>query len=367
MQNVTTIARPWARRSSRRGWLALGAVVALAAAMIVLVGQQPQHASAASVAGQCNGEMNGGGTEVACTVTVVNHLTAAGELAASPPSTLTLTRCVGASGPLSTLTCTTTTTTSTQPVTTIQQCNGSGNGGGGAVICNVTISNRFSGSPAAITPATVYQCVGSVITGTGAPGTCTPANTPGVTSVTAATVGQCNGSGNGGGSVGFTCSVTGGSTMTATLAVNVDQCNGSGNGGGALVTCQASVTNDVAASTVTVTATTTATTTVSGTTSPTASLTGTLTPSPAASSTGTLTPSPTASLTATPTRTPTGTIPRDTPSPAVSPPVPRPPAVGNTGVANGGGTSPALVSLLLFAAAGLGLTGLRLASHRRSR
>ena len=98
-------------------------------------------------------------------------------------------------------------------------------------------------------------CVGSVITGPGAPGTCTPVNTPGITSVPQATVGQCNGSGNGGTSVGFICTVNTGATTTAAFSVNVDQCNGSGNGGGALVTCRATVTSVVTAAVAVPTAT----------------------------------------------------------------------------------------------------------------
>ncbi len=124
---------------------------------------------------------------------------------------LVMTRCVGATGPLNTLTCTTTATTSLTPITTVNQCNASGNGGGGAAVCIVTITNHFSGAPLApIVPATVYQGCGisSVITGPGAPGTCTPANT--APNIVAATVGQCDGSGNGGTSVGFVCTVTGG-------------------------------------------------------------------------------------------------------------------------------------------------------------
>ena len=202
----------------------------------------------AAPATQCNGEQNGGGTQVACTVTVVNYVTSAGTISTAGPSTVVITRCVGASGPVSTLTCTTTTLTSTEPVVLVQQCNGSANGGGGTVRCSATVTNNFSGAPAGpIVSATNYACIGSVITGTGASGICTPVNTPGVTSVTAATIGQCDGSGNGGTSVWFTCTGATGSTMTSTLPVNIDQCNGSGNGGGSLVICSASVTNVVMA------------------------------------------------------------------------------------------------------------------------
>ena len=201
---------------------------------------------------QCNNDAasNVGGQGLSCTVTVQNYVTSSGAIDPSSPSTVTVTKCVGAAGPVGAGagTCATTTSTSTQPVTSITQCDGSANGGGGVLICTATITNTFAGSPAvAPTPATVYQCIGSAITGTGAPGTCTPVNTPGITSVTAATVGQCNGSGNGGTSVGFVCTVSTGSTATSTLPVNVDQCNGSANGGGALTKCQATVNNVVTA------------------------------------------------------------------------------------------------------------------------
>ena len=233
------------RAALARKTLAFAIAVALTGIVVGLLGQQATPASAAQVAAQCNGEMNGGGTEVACTTTVVNYLNANGSLAATPPSTLTMTRCVGATGPLNTLTCTTTVDTLTEPVATVQQCNGSGNGGGGAVVCTTTVTNNFIGAPAPLTAASVYQCVGSTISGPGAPGICLPENTDGITTVAEATVGQCNGSGNGGTIVAFSCIVTAGSTTTPTLSTNVDQCNGSGNGGGAVVTCQATVVNNV--------------------------------------------------------------------------------------------------------------------------
>ena len=211
-------------------------------------GGQISAAPLAAPVNQCNGLANVGGQGLSCTVTVDNFVTGSG--AVTTPSTITVTVCVGAAGPIGAGagTCTTTTTTSSQPVVSITQCDGSANGGGGVLICAATITNHFAGAPAAApAPALVYQCIGSAITGTGAPGTCTPANTPGVTSVTAATVGQCNGSGNGGTSVGFICTVATGSTATSTLPVNIDQCNNSTNGGGALTKCQAAVNNIVAA------------------------------------------------------------------------------------------------------------------------
>ena len=230
--------------------LLLLAVSTLPLAALAQSGGQSNAAPLSAPVNQCNNDTasNVGGQGLACTVTVDNYVDGNGTTAA--PSTVTVTKCVGAAGPIGAGagTCATTTSTSTQPVVSVTQCDGSSNGGGGVLICTVTITNHFAGSPAsAPTAASVYQCIGSVITGTGAPGTCTPVNTPGVTSVTAATVGQCNGSGNGGTSVGFVCTVTTGSTMTSTLSVNVDQCNGSANGGGALVRCLATVSSIIAA------------------------------------------------------------------------------------------------------------------------
>lgn len=332
-------------------------VFAMASVMIGLFSLQPHIASAAATPPQCDGEQNGGGTEVACTVTVVNYLTAGGALSATPPSTLTMTRCVGASGPLATLTCTTTTTTSSQPVTTIDQCNGSGNGGGGTVICTATVTNHFAGSPAAITPATVYQGIGSAITGTGAPGTLTPANTPGITSIAAATVGQCNGSGNGGTSVGFVCIVTAGSTMTSALPVNVNQCNNSANGGGALTTCTATVMNDVIAAPATPTVSATITVTSTATVAPTAT---TATPTVAVTATPTVAPTSTATPTVVPTSTATPTV-----TPFVAP---LPPATGNGGP---GATSHTVLWMLgaaaMLAAGSLLQAGSRLVSQRHNR
>lgn len=211
------------------------------------VSAAPQSAPIA----QCNDDTasNVGGQGLSCTITIVNFVTSSGT-ATTTPSTVTLTRCFGAAGPIGAGagTCSTTTSTSPTPITSIQQCDGVSNGGGGVLICTVTMTNNFSGTPAQpLGAASVYQCVGSAITGPGAPGTCTPVNTPGVTSVTAATVGQCNGSGNGGTSVGFICTVSTGSTATTVLPVNIDQCNSSANGGGALVKCQATVTSVVSA------------------------------------------------------------------------------------------------------------------------
>ncbi len=356
------------RRRSRMGIV----LVLLAATLGTVLLIQMTHSASAAAAPvvQCNNDTasNVGGQGIACAVTIMNYVDSGG--AATAPSAITVTRCVGAAGPIAAGagTCATTTTTSAEPVIFVQQCNGSGNGGGGVVICSVTITNLFSSSPAvALAPAKVYQCEGSVITGPGAPGSCTPANTPGITSVSAATVGQCNGSGNGGTNVGFTCTVTAGSTMTSTLPVNVDQCNGSANGGGALTICTAAVTNDVIPATLTPTATGTTTSTATGTTTPTA--TGTTT----STATGTTTPTATGTTTptATGTSTPMATVTVTPVSTGTAIPTPRPPATGNAGSAGPGGSSQGVLWLLGMTATvltlGLALAGLRIAPRKRVR
>ena len=252
-----------------------------------LVASAPTPASAAPVA-QCNLEQNAPLRGVRCTVTVVNYLTEAGTLAPSPASTVTMVRCVGTSAAVlaQTAPCTSSTVTSVTPVASVAQCNGSANHGGGAVICAVTIENHYNATPSsAIVPATVYQCVGSFTGGViPAVGTCSPANTGGsINSIGAATVGQCNGSGATFLTTGtsYTCTVTAASTTSATLPVNIDQCNASANGGPpdvqALVTCIATVTNDVIAGptpTATATATATPTATATATATPTECLAG---------------------------------------------------------------------------------------------
>lgn len=326
----------------------------MVAAALLMMTTRTTSAAAAPVT-QCNDDTdsNVGGQGIACSVTVVNYLTSTGTLDGTLPSTVTVTRCVGAAGPISqgAGTCTTTTTTSAEPVTQVRQCNGSANGGGGVMFCSVTITNHFVTSPAtAPSPATVYQCVGSEITGPGAPAICTPENTPGVTSVGAATVGQCNGSGNGGTSVGFICTVAGGSTTTVELPLNIDQCNDSANGGGSLVNCSATVTNDV------LPASTGTPTSPAG--SPTASPTVTQTPGPG---TPTVTPPPGTGTPASPAGSPTGSASPTpaattsaTPSPGATPVIPGPPSTG-TGTVPGDTTRAGwmMLSLSLVVAAAL--------------
>ena len=193
---------------------------------------------------QCNDSGATAGQEIRCTIAVVNYLNANGTLAPTPASTVAVSVCVGPAGapicgPM-------TVSTSLVPVTTARQCNAALYGGGASVKCTVTITNHWATGPA-LSPASIFQCVGSPITGPGAPGSCTPiaaANT--AASTPAATVGQCNGSGYGGGTPvgGFNCTVAA-STTAALLPIHVDQCNGSGYGGGGTVICSSAVMNDV--------------------------------------------------------------------------------------------------------------------------
>ncbi len=367
-------------------------------ALIGAFGGGAKGALAAAAPPQCNGEQNVGGQQVHCTITIVNYIDAGGGLAGTPPSTLTMERCVGAAGPVSGLACTTTgPTLLTEPVTSVNQCNGSGNGGGGIVRCTVSIVNHFAEQPGAIVPATVYQCVGSLITGTGAPGSCTPANTSGITSIGEATVGQCNNSGNGGTSVGFICNVEFGSTMATTFPVNINQCNGSAEGGGALTECEASVTNLVDAPTATATPTSTsaaATATPSNTptgatplpsstpidstatpsnTPPVETPLPSTTPAIATPTIGVPQTTPQAQVPPTASPTPSSTVPANTPSVQGSPTpqgptppsvVPLPPQTGNTGT--GGGNTPILWLAGLIIAT-LGIAGLYGSAHNRSR
>ncbi len=356
--NSSTIQMSAGRKRLSAGFL-LALALAMFGAGLFSQASHPANAAAAPVE-QCNGVAEGGGQGIACTVTIDNYVTSTG--AAAAPSTVSVTICTGAAGPIreGAGTCDTTTKTSAEPVTLVNQCNGSANGGGSVMKCTVTITNHFSSSPtAAPTPATVYQCIGSF--DTSALGTCSPVNTEGISSVGAATVGQCTGSGNGGGT-SYTCTVTPASTMSATLPVNIAQCNDSANGGGSEVTCTATVSNQVIEATPTATGTLTPTATGTVTSTPTGTLTPTATGTVTSTPTGTLTPTATGTVTATPTGTATSTTSTPTasatgsPTPAATASVtPLAPAVGNAGLAEPGGTSPVVGWLLGIATIGLGL------------
>ena len=118
-------------------------------------------------ADQCNGSGLGGGSNVICSVTILNNITG----------------------------------TVTPTAATVDQCVGSGTGGGGGS------TMRCDPFPANTTNATVTQCNGS---GNGGGGVIRVQCTVGPSTITSAlpvTVNQCNGSGNGGGNT-VTCTVS---------------------------------------------------------------------------------------------------------------------------------------------------------------
>ncbi len=288
----------------------------------------PGTALGAPAPPQCNGEMNVGGEQVVCAIVIQNYIDPDGGLASTVDSTMTMTRCVKAVADPG-LTCDTpVVTVLTAPVTSVSQCNGSGNGGGGIVRCSVVITNQFTGTAPVLAPVTTYQCIGSVITGTGAPGFCTPANTPSI-GAGEATVEQCNGSGNGGTSVSFICDVAG-EFLPLAMPISINQCNGSAEGGGALTDCTVTISNLAAPEPTPTVATATPTTVPS---------TPTAIPSTPTVVAATPTNTPTATATtfvplATPTTfvpsaTPTTFVPQATPTtlvPPVTPTVQAPPA-----------------------------------------
>jgi len=114
---------------------------------------------------QCNGVVNGGGSNVTCSVSVINTIPAG-----TPAVGVTVNQCIGTGmggGSTPTVCAPVSSTTGA----TVTQCNGSANGGGGAmrVNCNVT------GGASAI-PLTINQCNGSA-NGGGSTVTCTTAFT----------------------------------------------------------------------------------------------------------------------------------------------------------------------------------------------
>ena len=118
-------------------------------------------------ADQCNGSGLGGGSDVICSVTILNNITG----------------------------------TVTPTSATVDQCVGSGTGGGGG---STMVCDPF---PASTTGATVTQCNGS---GNGGGGVLRVECTVGPSTITSAlpvSVNQCNGSGNGGGNT-VTCTVS---------------------------------------------------------------------------------------------------------------------------------------------------------------
>ncbi len=101
---VLTMSIPRLFSTARPRWTRVWSLAALVAFGLIAVSLLPGSTSpvSAAPATQCNREQNGGGTQVACTVVVSNFVTGAGVQTAL--STVVSTRCVGASGPVSTLT-----------------------------------------------------------------------------------------------------------------------------------------------------------------------------------------------------------------------------------------------------------------------
>lgn len=238
-----------ARIGASRFTVSLTRVLALAAVLVIAVlgltfAPSSGSASAAQSIMQCNGVENTGGLGLNCDVSVINNLNTTTGVTSS---VVTVEECQQAANtaPI----CTAPVTTSYDSLTTsVDQCNEAANGGGASVVCSVSVTNNITGAASnTLTEATVNQCNGSGAEGTQPTLDCNPfpANTTG------ATITQCNGSVNGGGAAErVICSVTP-STMSAQLPVSINQCNGTANGGGSLVTCTASLTNIVLASSTT--------------------------------------------------------------------------------------------------------------------
>jgi hypothetical protein len=116
-------------------------------------------------ANQCNAAVYGGGSNVICSVTILNNITGTFTATAA-----TVNQCVGSGtggGTAPTVICDPAPANTTDA--TVTQCNGSGNGGGGVFRVKCTVS------PSTITsalPVTVNQCNGSG-SGGGATVTCT--------------------------------------------------------------------------------------------------------------------------------------------------------------------------------------------------
>ena len=166
---------------------------------------------------QCNGVVDGGGSNVICSVSVVNTIPTgtntvgvtvnqcigSGTGGGTQPTTVcapvastsgaTVTQCNGSGnggGGSTRVNCTVTGGASAVPIT-INQCNGSSNGGGSTVICTTAFTNNFVGAAPAPTPTptptptttapapapTTPAPTGTTPTGT--VGTTAPAPTPG--------------------------------------------------------------------------------------------------------------------------------------------------------------------------------------------
>ena len=100
---------------------------------------------------QCNGIINGGGSNLTCIISVVNTVPTGAQTTG-----VTVNQCIGSGaggGTQPTLVCAPVASTTNATVT---QCNGSGNGGGGSTRVQCTVTGAATGEP-----VTVNQCNGS--------------------------------------------------------------------------------------------------------------------------------------------------------------------------------------------------------------
>jgi len=351
-------------------WWGLSLVVLLAAAIMLTADAKPVSAANAGVAPplveQCNDSGPLAGQELRCTIEVVNYLNADGTLASSPDSTVTITICEGAASGGAVACAPPVTTVSLVPVTTARQCNFAYQGGGSWIECEVSFINHWASDPSP-TPATIFHCTNSPITGPGAPGVCDPVegdNT--ATSTATATVGQCNDSGYGGTTPidGFICTITA-STTTTLLPMHVDQCNDTGYGGGTTIRCTTSILNQVAAPvpTPTPTAAPTAAPTAEPTAEPTAAPTEVPTVTPTEAPTPTPLPPPLQVIP--PTATPAATeTPLPPPLQVTPPTAPLPADTGSAGL-DPNRTRSWMMALAAMGIVGLGAIGARSLTRRR--
>jgi hypothetical protein len=182
---------------------------------------------------QCNGVVNGGGSNVTCSVSVINTIPTGTNLVGvtvnqcigtgagggTAPTTVcapvastsgaTVTQCNGSAnggGGSMRAKCTETGGATALPIT-INQCNGSSDGGGSTVTCATTFTNNFVASAPATTPTPT-----PTPTGTPAP-TATP-TAPGKVGVTAPTTAKAPGTGSGATGKTGSAAAVGGSTRS---------------------------------------------------------------------------------------------------------------------------------------------------------
>ena len=181
---------------------------------------------------QCNGVADGGGSNVTCSVSVVNTIptgtatsgvtvnqcVGSGGGGGTQPTLVcapvasttnaTVTQCNGSAnggGPSTRVQCDVTGAATAEPVT-INQCNGSSNGGGSTVTCTATFTNNVVALP--VTPTTTAPTAPTAPAGTGAAGATGATGTGGA--------GATGAGGSGVTGLTGTAAGAGGSTATAT-------------------------------------------------------------------------------------------------------------------------------------------------------